>query len=101
MKEFADHTNRFDGKGEVYAKGRPRYADGLFAYMRDTLPITTGRTGGHRFRHGDIYPTAAGLRLQGLCGGAEPRYAGKGGREAVPQQELYIGRRKRQPYGTS
>ena len=40
MKEFADHTNRFDGKGEVYAKGRPCYADGLFAYMRDTLHIT-------------------------------------------------------------
>lgn len=42
MKEFADHTNRFDGKGEVYAKGRPRYAEGLFAYMRDALPITAG-----------------------------------------------------------
>ncbi len=42
MKEFADHTNRFDGKGEVYAKGRPSYADRLFAYMRDTLHITAG-----------------------------------------------------------
>ena len=42
MKEFADHTNRFDGKGEVYAKGRPRYADGLFAYMKDMLHITAG-----------------------------------------------------------
>ena len=42
MKEFADHTKRFDGKGEVYAKGRPRYANGLFTYMRDTLHITAG-----------------------------------------------------------
>ena len=42
MNTFADHTNRFDGKGEVYAKGRPSYADGLFAYMRNTLHITAG-----------------------------------------------------------
>ena len=42
MKEFTDHTNRFDGKGEVYAKGRPSYADGLFAYMQKTLCITAG-----------------------------------------------------------
>lgn len=42
MKKFADHTNRFDGKGEVYEKGRPRYAEGLFAYMRDALHITAG-----------------------------------------------------------
>ena len=37
-----DHTKRFDGKGVVYAIGRPRYADGLFAYMRDMFRITAG-----------------------------------------------------------
>lgn len=34
-----DHTHRFDGKSEIYEKIRPQYADGLFAYFRDTLEI--------------------------------------------------------------
>lgn len=34
-----DHTHRFDGKSEIYEKIRPQYADGLFAYFRDTLKI--------------------------------------------------------------
>ena len=37
-----DHTTRFDGKGEVYAKGRPKYAAGLLTYLKDTLGIPAG-----------------------------------------------------------
>ena len=34
-----DHTNRFDGKGELYAKARPKYAAELFAYLKNSLNI--------------------------------------------------------------
>lgn len=37
-----DYTNRFDGKGEIYAKARPKYAAGLFDYLQNTLGITAG-----------------------------------------------------------
>ncbi len=37
-----DYTNRFDGKGEIYAKARPKYAAGLFAYIKDTLCADDG-----------------------------------------------------------
>lgn len=37
-----NYTNRFDGKGEIYAKARPRYAMGLFDYLQTTLHISTG-----------------------------------------------------------
>ncbi len=33
------NTKRFDGKGELYAKARPKYATALFAYLQDTLHI--------------------------------------------------------------
>ena len=33
------HTNRFDGKGEIYAKSRPKYAIELFDYIEDSLKI--------------------------------------------------------------
>lgn len=36
------YTNRFDGKGELYAKARPKYALGLFDYLKNTLNISTG-----------------------------------------------------------
>ena len=29
-----DYTNRFDGKGEIYAKARPKYAAALFEYFK-------------------------------------------------------------------
>lgn len=37
-----NHTNRFDGKGEIYAKARPSYALGLFDYLKNTLNIPDG-----------------------------------------------------------
>ncbi len=39
-----DYTNRFDGKGEIYAKARPKYAAGFFAYLKDELGIPAGST---------------------------------------------------------
>lgn len=37
-----NYTNRFDGKGEIYAKARPKYAPSLFDYLKNTLNIPTG-----------------------------------------------------------
>lgn len=37
-----NHTQRFDGKGELYAKARPKYANGFFDYMKNTLNIPEG-----------------------------------------------------------
>lgn len=37
-----DYTGRFDGKGEIYAKARPKYAAALFEYFRNTLQIPAG-----------------------------------------------------------
>lgn len=31
------HTNRFDGKGKIYAKARPKYAAELFEYLKNAL----------------------------------------------------------------
>lgn len=39
-----DHTNRFTGKSEIYAKARPQYAAGLFEYFQNTLHIPSGST---------------------------------------------------------
>lgn len=36
------HTNRFDGKGEIYAKARPKYANELFDYLKNELSIPAG-----------------------------------------------------------
>ena len=37
-----DYTRRFDGKGAIYAKARPKYAAALFEYFRNTLHIPAG-----------------------------------------------------------
>lgn len=37
-----DYTNRFSGKGEIYAKARPKYAAGFFDYLKNTLGIPAG-----------------------------------------------------------
>ena len=37
-----DYTKRFDGKGEIYAKARPKYAAALFDYMKNKLNIPAG-----------------------------------------------------------
>ncbi len=37
-----DYTNRFSGKGEIYAKARPRYAAGLFDYLKNTMGVPAG-----------------------------------------------------------
>ncbi len=37
-----DHTRRFDGKGALYAKARPRYAVELFDFMRNTWRLPAG-----------------------------------------------------------
>lgn len=37
-----NYTNRFDGKGEIYAKARPKYALGLFDYLKNTSNIPVG-----------------------------------------------------------
>lgn len=34
-----NNTTRFDGKGEIYAKARPKYAIELFDYIKNTLHI--------------------------------------------------------------
>lgn len=39
---MTDNTTRFDGKGEIYAKARPKYAPELFEYMKNTLHIAPG-----------------------------------------------------------
>lgn len=35
-----NNTNRFDGKGDLYAKARPKYANELFDYMKSSLNIS-------------------------------------------------------------
>lgn len=37
------HTNRFDGKGEIYAKARLKYAAELFDYLKNVLNNPAGR----------------------------------------------------------
>lgn len=37
-----DNTKRFDGRSELYAKGRPQYAAGLFEYLKNTLGAEAG-----------------------------------------------------------
>lgn len=37
-----DYTNRFSGKGEIYAKARPKYAAGLFDYLKNTMGVPAG-----------------------------------------------------------
>lgn len=37
------HTNRFDGKSEIYAKARLKYAAELFEYLKNVLNILAGR----------------------------------------------------------
>ena len=37
-----NNTHRFDGKSEIYAKARPKYAPELFAYLQNTLLISAG-----------------------------------------------------------
>ena len=37
-----NYLNRFDGKGEIYAKARPKYAAALLGYLKDTLKIPDG-----------------------------------------------------------
>lgn len=36
------HKNRFDGKGDIYAKARPKYASALFEHMQNDLSISAG-----------------------------------------------------------
>ena len=37
-----NYTNRFDGKAEIYAKARPKYAAAFFDYLKNTLKISGG-----------------------------------------------------------
>ena len=37
-----DYTNRFSGKGEIYAKARPKYAAGLFDYLKNAMGVPAG-----------------------------------------------------------
>ncbi len=37
-----NYINRFDGKGEIYAKARPQYALGLFDYLKRIINIPAG-----------------------------------------------------------
>lgn len=37
-----NNTTRFDGKGEIYAKARPKYSAELFDYMKNKLNISKG-----------------------------------------------------------
>ena len=61
-------TDRFDGKGEIYAKARPKYAAGLFDYLNNTLGIPAGSVFADiGSGTGIFHRTAFELRLQGLC----------------------------------
>lgn len=42
MFDKMNYKNRFDGKGEIYAKARPKYASGFFDYMKNDLNIPAG-----------------------------------------------------------
>lgn len=37
-----DNTGKFAGKGAVYAAARPRYAEGLLAYLADEAGLAPG-----------------------------------------------------------
>ncbi len=37
-----DNTGRFTGKGAVHAAARPRYAEGLLAYLADEAGLAPG-----------------------------------------------------------
>ncbi len=37
-----DNTNRFEGKSDIYAKARPKYAAEFFDYMKNSLHIPVG-----------------------------------------------------------
>ena len=37
-----NYNNRFDGMGEIYAKARPKYAEGLFDYLENTIGAVSG-----------------------------------------------------------
>lgn len=37
-----NHTNRFDGKGDIYAKARPKYSEKLFEHLKNVLNIAAG-----------------------------------------------------------
>ena len=37
-----NNTKRFDGKGEIYAKARPKYSEELFKYFKSSLNIPSG-----------------------------------------------------------
>lgn len=37
-----NYTNRFDGKSEIYAMARPKYASRFFDYLKNTLNISVG-----------------------------------------------------------
>lgn len=43
--EKMDYTDRFSGKGEIYAKARPKYAQGLFEYFSSVMNIPNNSTG--------------------------------------------------------
>lgn len=36
-----NYTNRFSGKGDIYEKARPKYAEELFNYMKNTLSLNS------------------------------------------------------------
>lgn len=37
-----NYTTRFDGKGDLYAKARPKYAPGLLEHMKNVMQIPAG-----------------------------------------------------------
>lgn len=37
-----NYTSRFDGRGEIYAKARPKYAAEFFDYLKNTMHIPAG-----------------------------------------------------------
>lgn len=39
-----NYINCFDGKGEIYAKARPKYVLKFFYYLKDSLNIRTDNT---------------------------------------------------------
>ena len=42
VSDKMNYTHRFDGKSDIYEKARPKYASGLFDYLKNTLNIPSG-----------------------------------------------------------
>ena len=90
-----NNTHRFDGKSEIYAKARPKYAPELFVYLQNTLHVSAGSI------FADI-GSGTGIFTEQLLNCGYRVYAVEPGedmrRKAVWQREFYLHGRHRLRY---